>query len=37
MRETETKGYRFADLIGGVVKSVPFQMRQTQDTPKGAS
>lgn len=37
MRETEGKGYRFADLIGGVVKSVPFQMRQTQDTPKGAS
>jgi Protein of unknown function (DUF1592)./Protein of unknown function (DUF1595)./Protein of unknown function (DUF1588)./Protein of unknown function (DUF1585). len=37
MRETEAKGYRFADLIGGVVKSVPFQMRQTQDTPKGAS
>jgi len=37
MRETQAKGYRFADLIGGVVKSVPFQMRQTQDTPKGAS
>ena len=37
MRETEAKGYRFADLIGGVVKSVPFQMRQTQDTQKGAS
>jgi hypothetical protein len=37
MRETEAKGYRFADLIGGVVRSVPFQMRQTQDTQKGAS
>ena len=24
-------GYRFADLIRAVVKSVPFQMKQTQE------
>jgi hypothetical protein len=29
MRSCEAKRYGFADLIAGVVKSVPFQMRQT--------
>jgi hypothetical protein len=29
MRISEAKRYGFADLIAGVVKSVPFQMRQT--------
>jgi len=37
MQETEAGRYRFADLIGGIVKSVPFQMRQTQEKLKGAS
>lgn len=29
LRSTEAEGYRFADVIGAIVKSVPFQMRQT--------
>jgi hypothetical protein len=37
MRDTEAGRYRFADLIGAIVKSVPFQMRQTQDKLKGTS
>jgi len=31
LRETESGEYRFHDLIAGVVKSVPFQMRQKQE------
>jgi hypothetical protein len=31
MRETKPGGYRFTDLIRAVVKSVPFQMKQTQE------
>ena len=27
LREAEPRGYRFADLVQGIVKSVPFQMR----------
>jgi hypothetical protein len=30
-------GYRFDDLIAAIVNSVPFQMRQTQERPKGTS
>ena len=30
-RSTEENRYRFADLIAAVVKSVPFQMRQTKE------
>jgi cytochrome c553 len=37
MRETEAGGYRFQDLIVSVVKSAPFQMRQTQPKAKDAS
>jgi hypothetical protein len=37
MRETAPGGYRFEDLITGIVKSVPFQMRQVQEKPKDAS
>jgi hypothetical protein len=37
MRDTEAGRYRFADLIGAIVKSVPFRMRQTQDKLKGTS
>ena len=29
---TEADGYRFADLVRGVISSVPFQMRQTPDS-----
>lgn len=31
VRSTEVNRYRFADLIAAVVKSVPFQMRQTKE------
>ena len=31
MRSTEANGYRFWDLLVAVVRSVPFQMRQTQE------
>jgi hypothetical protein len=31
MRDTEAGGYRFKDLVTAIVKSVPFQMRQTQE------
>ncbi len=31
MRETEAGRYRFGDLVAAIVRSVPFQMRQTQD------
>jgi hypothetical protein len=31
MRTTEANGYRFWDLIVAIVKSVPFEMRQTQE------
>jgi hypothetical protein len=37
MRETEAGGYRFGDLVTAIVKSVPFQMRQTQEKPKDPS
>ena len=37
LRETEAKRYRFQDLITAVVKSVPFQMRQTQAKSKDQS
>ena len=30
MRDTEVNRYRFWDLIIAIVKSVPFEMRQTQ-------
>jgi len=30
-RRTEANRYRFADLVAAVVKSVPFQMRQTKE------
>jgi hypothetical protein len=33
MRETEAHGYRFSDLVAAIVKSVPFQMRQTAEKP----
>ena len=33
-RETEAGGYRFQDLIAGVVNSGPFQMRQVREKPK---
>jgi hypothetical protein len=33
MRETKPGGYRFTDLIRAIVKSVPFQMKQTQENP----
>jgi cobalt-zinc-cadmium efflux system protein len=29
LRSTRAGGYRFADLIAAIVKSVPFQMRET--------
>ena len=35
MRETEAGGYRFQDIVNSVVKSVPFQMRQTQEKGEG--
>jgi hypothetical protein len=31
MRQTEAQGYRCQDLILGIVKSVPFRMRQNQE------
>jgi hypothetical protein len=31
MRSTEANRYRFWDLIVAIVKSVPFEMRQTQE------
>lgn len=31
VRSTQANGYRFHDLVLAVVKSVPFQMRQTQE------
>jgi hypothetical protein len=31
IRSTRANGYRFHDLVLAVVKSVPFQMRQTQE------
>jgi hypothetical protein len=34
MRDTEPGNYRFLDLIAGIVKSVPFQMRQSQERPE---
>ncbi len=37
MRETEAGRYRFKDLVTAIVKSTPFQMRQTQDKPKDRS
>lgn len=37
MRETEAGRYRFKDLITAIVKSVPFQMRQTQEKAKERS
>ena len=33
MRETKPDHYRFNDLILSIVKSVPFQMKQTQENP----
>ncbi len=32
LADTEAKGYRFGDLLLGVIKSVPFQMRQHTDS-----
>lgn len=32
LADTEADGYRFADLVLGVISSVPFQMRQTPDS-----
>ena len=29
LRSTKADGYRFVDVISAIVKSVPFQMRQT--------
>ena len=37
MRETEAGGYRFKDLVTAIVKSTPFQMRETQEKPKDRS
>jgi|SRR5579872_1285697 len=37
MRDTAAGRYRFEDLIGAIVNSVPFQMRQTQQRPKESS
>ena len=37
MRETEAGRYRFEDLVNAIVKSVPFQMRQTQEKQKESS
>jgi hypothetical protein len=37
LRETESDHYRFQDLIGAIVKSVPFQMRQVQSKTKDPS
>ena len=31
MRSAEGNRYRFSDLIAAIVKSVPFQMRQTKE------
>jgi hypothetical protein len=31
LRETEAGGYRFHDLVMAIVRSAPFQMRQTQE------
>jgi hypothetical protein len=36
-RETEGGRYRFGDLVIAIVKSVPFQMRQTQEKSKDPS
>ncbi|MBS1828074.1 MAG: DUF1592 domain-containing protein [Acidobacteria bacterium] len=33
VREAKNDGYRFSSLITGIVKSVPFQMRQAEITP----
>jgi hypothetical protein len=33
MREAKPGGYRFTDLIRAVVKSLPFQMKETQENP----
>ena len=32
LRDAEAHGYRFADLVLGVAKSAPFQLRQTPGT-----
>jgi hypothetical protein len=37
MRETEAGRYRFGDLAAAIVRSIPFQMRQTQEKPKDPS
>lgn len=37
LRETEAGRYRFEDLIAAIVNSVPFRMRQIQETPKDPS
>ena len=37
MQDIAAGGYRFDDLIAAIVNSVPFQMRQTQERPKGTS
>jgi len=37
MRETEVGRYRFEDLVNAIAKSVPFQMRQTQEKQKESS
>jgi hypothetical protein len=37
MRDTEADRYRFEDLVSAVVKSVPFQMRQTKEKLKDPS
>ena len=29
LRSTKADGYRFVDVVSAIVKSVPFQMRQT--------
>ena len=31
VRRAAARGYRFSDLVGGIVQSVPFQMRRTGD------
>jgi hypothetical protein len=37
LRDTENTRYRFGDVIVAVVDSVPFRMRQVQETAKGPS
>ncbi|MEE8128693.1 MAG: DUF1588 domain-containing protein, partial [Vicinamibacterales bacterium] len=32
MREAESSDFRWSSIVGGIVKSIPFQMRRMQDT-----